>query len=144
MNKTSEYDNIINLPHHVSTKRPQMSQHNRAAQFSPFAALTGYDAEIKETARLTDKKIESDDYILALIDSRLQILIENAKERPLISITYFVSDENKDGGLYVTVSGNVRRIDETERTIVFTQGNHIPIDDIFSIEGEIFNIVENG
>lgn len=142
MNKPSEYDNIINLPHHVSETRPRMSQRDRAAQFSPFAALTGYDSEIKETARLTDEKLELDDYAISRIDSCLQILIDNAQERPTISITFFKADERKSGGAYVTVSGDFRRIDESNRTVVLTDGTTIPIEDIYALEGNIFRLLD--
>lgn len=142
MNKPSEYDNIINLPHHVSEIRPRMSQRDRAAQFSPFAALTGYDSEIKETARLTDEKLELDDYAISRIDSCLQILIDNAQERPTISITFFKADKRKSGGTYVTVSGDFRRIDESNRTVVLTDGAIIPIEDIYAIEGNIFRLLD--
>lgn len=138
----NNYDNIINLPHHVSSERKRMSQHDRAAQFSPFAALTGYDDEIKETARLTDEKLELDDYAISSIDSCLQILIDNAQERPTISITFFKADERKIGGAYITVSGNVRRIDESNRTVVLTDGTTIPIEDIYAIEGNIFRLLD--
>ena len=138
----NNYDDIINLPHHVSETRPRMSQRDRAAQFSPFAALTGYDSEIKETARLTNEKIELDDYAISRIDSCLQILIDNAAEHPTISMTSFKADEKKSGGAYVTVSGDFRRIDESNRTVVLTDGTTIPIEDIYAIEGEIFRLLD--
>ena len=142
MNKPSKYDNIINLPHHVSETRPRMSQRDRAAQFSPFAALTGYDSEIKETARLTDEMLELDDYAISRIDGCLQILIDNAQERPTISITFFKADARKSGGTYVTASGDFRRIDESNRTVVLTDGTKIPIEDIYTIEGNIFRLLD--
>ena len=142
MNKPPEYDDIITLPHHVSETRPRMSQRDRAAQFSPFAALTGYDAEIKETARLTDEKLELDHYAISRIDSCLQIVIDNAQERPTISITFFKADERKSGGAYVTVSGDFRRIDESNRMVVLTDGTTIPIEDIYTIEGNIFHLLD--
>ena len=138
----NNYDDIINLPHHVSETRPRMSQRDRAAQFSPFAALTGYDSEIKETARLTDEKLELDDYAISRIDSCLQILIDNAQERPTISITFFKADERKSGGAYVTVRGDFRRIDESNHTVVLTDGTTIPIGDISAIEGNIFRLLD--
>ena len=87
------YDDIISLPHHVSDTRPRMSAHDRAAQFSPFAALTGYDAEISETARLTNERRELDEYALARLNACLLLLVENAAERPEISVTFFKADE---------------------------------------------------
>ena len=108
----NNYDDIINLPHQVSSIRPRMSAHDRAAQFSPFAALTGYDAEIKETARLTGEKQELDEYRAARIDTCLQILIDNADERPTISVTYFLLDEKK---IRRGVCNNKRKVSQTGR-----------------------------
>ena len=99
------YEDIINLPHHVSKTRPQMSMLDRAAQFSPFAALTGYDAAIKETGRLTDEKIEMDEDRKAALDMKQAYLIEMIDEQPEISVTYFLPDTKKSGGSYVTVTG---------------------------------------
>ena len=138
----NNYDDIIDLPHHVSETRPRMSQRDRAARFSPFAALTGYDSEIKETARLTDEKLELDDYAISRIDSCLQILIDNVQERPTISITFFKADERKSGGTYVTVSGDFRRIDESNHTVVLMDGTKIPIEDIYTIEGNILHLLD--
>ena len=106
------YEDIINLPHHVSKTRPQMSMLDRAAQFSPFAALTGYDAAIKETGRLTDEKIELDEDTKAALDMKQAYLIEMIDEQPEITIIYFLPDARKVGGAYVTVTGNLKRFDE--------------------------------
>ena len=133
-----EYDEIINLPRHVSTTRSQMAIIDRAAQFSPFAALTGYDAAIKETARLTDDRIELDEYMKSDLNDRLQILANWIKEPLEIEITYFQPDTKKEGGAYVTASGTAKNIDEYERAVVMTDGRAIPIDEIISIEGQIF------
>lgn len=138
----NSYNDIINLPHHVSVTRSHMSNHDRAAQFSPFAALTGYDSEIKETARLTDEKLELDDDRAARIDTCLQILIDNADKHPPVSVTYFMPDEKKAGGAYVTVSGDFRRIDESNRIVVLTDGTTIPIGDIYTIDGNIFRLLD--
>ena len=97
-NQKDSYNDIINLSHHVSSTRPQMAQHVRAAQFSPFAALTGYDAEISETARLTNKRLKLSEDKKADLNERMQILLENVQDRPLVTITYFVPDERKTGG----------------------------------------------
>ena len=132
------YDDIINLPHHVSATRPQMSMIDRAAQFSPFAALTGYDAAIKETGRLTDEKIEMDEDRKAALDMKQAYLIEMIDEQPEISITYFLPDAKKSGGAYVTVSGNLKRFDEYERLLILTDGKKIPMDDIADIESDLF------
>lgn len=128
------YADIIDLPHHTSSKRPRMSRENRAAQFSPFAALTGYDAEIKETARLTDEKLELDDDRINDINSKLQYIKDHIDEKPEISVEYFIPDEKKSGGAYITVSGAVRIIDEYERSVVFCHGRRIAVDDIYEIE----------
>ena len=135
---TREYDDIINLPHHVSTTRAHMSDINRAAQFSPFAALTGYDAAIKETGRLTDERVELDEYTKEHLNDRLQIIADQLKEHPEISVTYFQPDEKKDGGAYVTASGTVKKIDIYERIVLMTDDTTIPIYEIISIEGRIF------
>ena len=101
MNGTHDYDDIINLPHHVSTRHPQMSMYDRAAQFSPFAALTGYDDAIQETGRLTEQKIELDEETLEKLDERFQILQEHLGEQPEVRFTYFKPDERKEGGAYL-------------------------------------------
>lgn len=135
---TEEYEDIIHLPHHVSTTHPHMAVINRAAQFSPFAALTGYDDAIKETARLTDDRVELDEYMEAALSDRLQIIADRLNEYPEIAITYFQPDEKKNGGAYVTIVSAAKRIDEYERVIVMTDGRVISIDEIISIEGQIF------
>lgn len=132
------YEDIINLPHHVSSTRPQMSMLDRAAQFSPFAALTGYDAAIKETGRLTDEKIELDEDTKAALDMKQAYLIEMIDAQPEISITYFLPDTKKSGGAYVTVTGNLKRFDEYERLLILTDGKKIPMDDIADIESDLF------
>jgi uncharacterized protein (UPF0248 family) len=115
-----------------------MSVSDRAAQFSPFAALTGYDAAIKETARLTDERVEMDEYMKDVLSDKLRIILERIKEHPQIAITYFQPDEKKNGGSYVTTTGTVKKIDEYERIVVMTGDTEIPIDEISSIEGHIF------
>ena len=132
------YEDILNLPHHVSKTRPQMSMLDRAAQFSPFAALTGYDDAIKETGRLTDEKIEMDEDRKAALDMKQAYLIEMIDEQPEISITYFLPDAKKSGGAYVTATGNLKRFDEDERLLILTDGKKIPMDDIADIESDLF------
>lgn len=132
------YDDIINLPHHVSATRPQMSMMDRAAQFSPFAALTGYDAAIKETGRLTDKKIMLDEETLNILNMKFQILVDNLFDEPEVTFTYFKPDERKAGGAYIEVTGIVKKVDDFERQIVMQNGMKIPMDDILNIEGDIF------
>lgn len=135
---TGEYEDIIHLPHHVSSKRPQMSMADRAAQFSPFAALTGYDDAIQETGRLTEQKIELDEETLEKLDERFQILQEHLDEQPEVRFTYFKPDERKEGGAYLTVSGIVRKIKLYERKILLQDGTVIPVDDILKMESPIF------
>lgn len=132
------YEDILNLPHHVSKTRPQMSMLDRAAQFSPFAALTGYGDAIKETGRLTDEKIEMDEDRKAALDMKQAYLIEMIDEQPEISITYFLPDTKKSGGAYVTVTGNLKRFDKYERLLILTDGKKIPMDDIADIESDLF------
>lgn len=136
---SNHYDDIINLPHHVSATRPQMSMLDRAAQFSPFAALTGYDAAIKETGRLTDKKIMMDEEALNILNMKFQILIDNLFDEPEVTITYFKPDERKSGGAYIEVTGTVKKYDEFERQVIMQDGSKIPLDDIQNIEGQIFS-----
>lgn len=116
------YDDIIHLPHHVSKTRPQMSMMDRAAQFSPFAALTGYDAAIKETGRLTDEKIELGEETKAVLDRKQRYLSDMISVQPEITVTYFLPDERKSGGTYLSVTGKLKRIDEYERMMILTDG----------------------
>lgn len=137
-----DYDDIINLPHPVSKRHPQMSLLNRAAQFSPFAALTGHDAAIRETARLTDSFMELDENLKEELDEKLRLLKENLSQKPKIEATYFQPDERKSGGAYVTVCGRVKRMNGQERRIVFTDGTVLPIDYLFEIRGDMFRNME--
>ena len=107
---TGPYDDIINMPHHVSASRPRMSMIDRAAQFSPFAALSGYGEAVAETARLTDRKIEIDETDQAILDMKQRILMDAISEHPLITVTYFKKDERKAGGKYLTVSAELKKI----------------------------------
>ena len=131
------FDDIINLPHHVSATRPQMSMLDRAAQFSPFAALTGYDAAIKETGRLTDDKIEMDEEALNILSMKFQILVDSLDDEPEVTFTYFKPDERKAGGAYLTASGVVKKIDDFERMIVMRNGTKIPMDDVLDFDMEV-------
>jgi len=132
----------MGLPHHVSKTRPQMPMSDRAAQFAPFAALTGYDAAIKETRRLTDERIELDVEALSALDMKYQLLMEALDEAPEVTITYFRPDERKAGGKYVSAVGAVKKIDDFERRITMQDGAKIPMDDVLSIEGELFSVLE--
>ena len=142
MNANSKYDEIINFPHHVSKTRPQMPMSDRAAQFSPFAALTGYDSAIKETGRLTDEKIDLDEESLTALNMRYQMLTDALTEGPEVRITYFKPDERKAGGAYVTTAGAVRKIDDFGQTIIMQDGTRIPMGDVLSLEGELFSALE--
>jgi hypothetical protein len=125
---------MINLPHPVSAAHPPMDEESRAAQFAPFAALTGYGDEIAETGRLTDRRVELDESRKALLDEKLQMLLEQADEAPKAAITYFVPDEKKAGGAYVTVTGRIRRLDAYTRTLLMEDDTIIPLDEILDIE----------
>lgn len=131
---TNSYDDIINLPRHISATRPQMPAINRAAQFSPFAALSGYEAAIRETARLTDQRIELDEYIKDALSDQLRAIADRIEDRPELAITYFQPDPKKDGGAYVTSIGTLKKIDEYERLVFMSDGTSIPISEILSID----------
>ena len=132
------YDDIIHLPHHVSQNHPQMPLRERAAQFAPFAALTGYEAAVGETARLTIERRELDAQEAEDLNRRLAALIARLPDRPEATVEYFVPDDRKAGGTYVTVTGRVRHISVPERTLVMEDGTIIPLDDVVSIDGNIF------
>ena len=141
---STPYDDILPLPHHVSEKHPPMSRLDRAAQFSPFAALTGYEAAVKETARLTDQRIELDEGEKEAIDQRLTLLQERLPEPTKVTITYFVPDKKKAGGAYVSVSGTVKKVDDYERVVILRDGMRIPIEEILHINGKLFDGIEAG
>lgn len=134
-----KYDDIMHLPHHVSPTRAQMPMRDRAAQFSPFAALTGYDETILETARRTEERVSLDENALAILDMKFQLIAEHLQERPEVVFTYFVPDEKKDGGAYVEVTGTVKKVDTLEREIVLNSGLRIPMDEIRDMQGELFS-----
>ena len=131
---THKYDDIIHLPRHVSPKRSPMSNYDRAAQFSPFAALTGYDAVIAETGRLTDRQIELDEGGKVLLDEKLQLIREHLSEQPKVPLTVFCPDDRKQGGAYRTVVGHVKKIDPITHCLVLSEGDVISIDRIYGIE----------
>ena len=135
MKDAHKYDDIIRLPHHVSTRHPQMSIHDRAAQFSPFAALTGHDAAIRETERLTEEWVELDEDSKEQLDERLQMIREHLAERPEITFTFFQPDERKQGGAYRTITGKVKKIDEDEHRILLEDGTALMVEHLVSIEG---------
>lgn len=128
-----KYDEIMGLPHHVSKTRPQMPMSDRAAQFAPFAALTGYDSAIKETGRLTNERIELDEDALTALNVKYQFLMDALDKEPEIKITYFKPDERKAGGEYVSAIGAVKKVDDFERLITMQDGTRIPMDDVYDM-----------
>lgn len=138
-NVSHKYDDIINLPHHVSKKHPQMSLHDRAAQFSPFAALTGHKAAINETARLTDEKQILSEDVIAKLNEQLNLIKENISSNPIVTITYFVPDDRKSGGAYISHTGVVKKIDEYNHTVILTDKTVIPIEQISEMQSDIFS-----
>ena len=132
-----KYDDILFEPHHVSATRGRMSCRDRAAQFAPFAALTGFDGAIAETARLTEDRIELDECEKGALNEQLQRIQAHIRLRPEITFTRFLPDERKAGGAYVRVTGRVKRIDELARAVVLTGGELLPWEDIYAMEGEI-------
>jgi len=133
----NNYEDIINLPHHVSKKHPQMSIWSRSAQFAPFAALTGYDDAVKETARLTDKRLEIDEGLKNILNNKLQYILDNKLLQPEITFTYFVYDTKKSGGKYIEKTGVVKKIDLNEKYIMLKDKTKISIDEIINITGDI-------
>lgn len=134
MKHTTKYDDIINLPHHVSAIRPHMPVSDRAAQFSPFAALTGHDAAIKETARLTEQRVELDENSKCILNEKLQMIAENLQKQSIVTITYFLPDDRKEGGAYVNVTGSVKKIDEYNRRIIMCDGTMISMNEIVYLD----------
>ena len=127
------YEDIIQLPHHRSTTRAQMTQLDRAAQFAPFAALNGYEAAIVETGRLTDPQIELMEGMAEAVDAGLRAVRQNLAQRPWIEVTYFCPDERKSGGAYRTVTGRVRKLQEQERRLLLCDDTIIPFDHIIAL-----------
>lgn len=134
MSEENKYDDILYLPHPVSARHPQMPLADRAAQFSPFAALTGYEAAIRETARLTKERVELDESRKEILDERLQMIRENLSEKPEVTFTYFQPDERKSGGAYLTVTGRVKKMDGYERRILLEDGTVVPLEELIDIE----------
>ena len=139
---TGAYDDIIDQSRHVSTTRCRMAIIDRAAQFSPFAALSGYGDAIKETARLTNKRIELDEDRKNALSDRLQQIADRISEHPEIAFTYFLPDAKKNGGEYVTVRGAVKRIDVLQRVVMLFDYTGIPFDEIINIEGRMFEPID--
>lgn len=135
---SGKYDDIICLPHPTSAKHPRMPISDRAAIFSPFAALTGHGAAIQETARLTEQKMELDEDTKAGLDRRQAVLLEHIGEQPGVTITWFQPDQRKDGGAYLTTTGRLKKIDQVERALFLLNGTKIPLDDVAAIESDYF------
>ncbi len=133
-----EYSDIINLPHPESRKHKRMSMRDRAAQFSPFAALTGHDAAIKETARLTDSFVDLDETMKTSLDEKLVLILEKLNEKPHVTITYFLKDERKAGGSYEVAEGEIRKVDFYERVIVMEDQSRILLEHVVDIDSDIF------
>ena len=134
----NNYDDIINMPHHVSKIRKPMSLQNRSAQFAPFSALTTYDEKIREVARETSKKTELDDGIKLMLNEKLCLIKNDIKLRPRVTITYFVKDTKKENrGSYKTITGNVRVVNEVDREIILVDNIRISFDNIVNIRSDI-------
>ena len=135
---SGSYDDIINLPHPTSAKHPRMPISDRAAIFSPFAALTGHAAAIQETARLTDQRMELDEDTKAMLDLKQQILADRIAERPEVSVVWFRPDEKKDGGQYVTTVGQLKKVDDIARILQLADGTTISLDEIVDLQCDLF------
>ena len=137
-----KYDDMIGLGHHISRTHPPMARIKRAAQFASFDALTGFGAAIHEVGRETGEKKELSEDEIDMIDAKLAVIQYHIKEQPNITVTYFIPDDKKAGGRYVTVSGKVRKLDEVKRAIIMTNGTKIPIGDVQYIDGDMFRLFE--
>lgn len=135
----SRYDDIIERKYEGSVTHSRMCLENRAAQFAPFAALTGHDAAINETARLTSERIELSVEEQRMLSERLNIVLEKLSDQPILTFVVFQPDTHKSGGCYIKITGTVKKFDEYEKAVILTNGKSIMIEDVFSIDGEIFN-----
>ncbi len=133
MKQTHRYDDIIDLPRPVSGMRARMPVSDRAAQFAAFAALTGHDEAIGETARLTDAFIVLDEEEKVILDRKIRMLQDRADQHPLVTVIYFCEDKRKEGGAYIQITGNVRKVDERQRLLIFTDGTAVCIEKIYTI-----------
>lgn len=134
-----KYDDIINMPHYRSKKRPAMSMENRAAQFAPFAALTGHGAAIEETARLTDVQIELDENSRQELGHRMAYLFSNLQQHPTVTFTHFVKDDKKAGGAYVMTTGTIKKTDESSNSLTLKDGHTIKLANIIAVDGPLFD-----
>ena len=138
MTEKFPYEDIIDLPPHISKKHPQPTMMERAARFSPFAAVTGYEDMVQEEARYTIEKADLDESAKEKISEKLGVLVQYLREKPQVTITYFKPDHSKNGGEYVDVTGAVKHIDEYRRVVIMENGDIIYIEDIYDIQGKIF------
>ena len=136
------YEDIVGLPPHISKKHPQPTMLERAARFSPFAAITGYEEMVLEEARVTDERIELDEGTKEILNAKLQMAMDFANSEPEITVTYFVADKKKAGGAYVKHAGVIKKIDEYERVVIFTDKTSIPIDNIYELNSALFSSLE--
>ena len=132
------YEDIVNLPPHISKKHPQPTMMDRAARFAPFAAITGYEEMVLEEARITEERIDLDEETLSILNEKLNMIQEFIDEEPEVTITYFEPDKKKSGGAYVSVTGIVKRIDEYEHLVIMTDGKMIRVEDIYGLESDLF------
>ncbi len=139
MNEKFPYEDIVDLPPYISKKYPQPSMEDRAARFSPFAAVTGYEEMVQEQARVTDVKMDLDDSVKEKISDRLNMVLLFQHEEPIVRISYFVPDSKKDGGSYLEEVGKIKGIDQYRRLVIMQNGSRIPIEDIVSVDGELFD-----
>ena len=151
MHEQNPYADILMLPHHQAANRPQMSMHDRAAQFSPFAALTGFDSVIAETGRMTDRKAELSESQMILLNQKLTLIDDAVQDgyHPVVSVVYFVPDAKKDGGSYQGYTGKVRQVDAVERKLVFladnnrSAGKEISIEDVLEIHDDLVDYMDD-
>lgn len=137
---SGKYDDMLYMPHHTSPNRPKMSTVTRGAQFSPFAALVGYDAVIEETARLTQRRIDLTEGVRYALNEKLRMLSEQIADAPVVTITFFYPDLRKDGGTYVNAVGQVQKIDPIDRQVLMADGTKIFMEDIVAIESDWFHV----
>ena len=132
------YEDIVNLPPHISKRHPQPSMMDRAARFAPFAAITGYEEMVLEEARVTEERVDLDEGAFSLLNEKLNMIQEFLDEEPEVTITYFEPDKRKSGGAYVSVTGTVKRIDEYEHLVIMDDGKKIRIGEIYNLHSELF------
>ena len=138
MTEKFPYEDIVNLPPHISKRHPQPTMMDRAARFAPFAAITGYEEMVLEEARVTEERVDLDEGALSLLNEKLNMIQEFLDEEPEVTITYFEPDKKKSGGAYVNITGIVKRIDEYEHFVIMTDGKKIRIEDIYAIGSDLF------